>query len=123
MRGNLPLGYQLMRESDPRLFKIPAIVEAELYLGALKSNNPKSNKKITERFLLPYERIPFNTECAVVYGNILAHLESKGNSIGPNDLLIAATALAKQAVLVTNNQREFKRVPGLEIETWAEVPC
>ena len=77
---------------------------------------------LVERFLLPFEVIPFTSECALMYAKIRTALESKGNIIEPNDLHIAATALTNQAILVTNNQREFKRVPGIELESWTEIP-
>lgn len=64
MRGKLPYGYQVFRSSDPRLFGIPAVVEAELYLGAAKSSFPEDNKRIVEHFLLPFETVAFSSECA-----------------------------------------------------------
>lgn len=121
MRGKIPSGYQFLRESDPRLFGIPTVVEAELLLGAAKSAVPEKNRKLVESFLLPFEVIPFDSKCSRVYARIRAQLEQEGKTIGPNDLLIAATALAHEAILVTSNEREFKRVPGLELEVWEEV--
>lgn len=121
MRGRIPLGYQFLRESDPRLFKIPAIVEAELLLGIEKSTSPKKNRKLVESFLLPFDKVPFDSNCARVYARIRAHLEREGKTIGPNDLFIAATALAHEAILVTSNAREFERVPGLSLEVWEDI--
>ncbi len=71
--------------------------------------------------LLPFELVPFDGICAQHYGRIRAHLEQAGKTIGANDCLIAATALARGAVLITNNAREFQRVPGLAVEEWAEI--
>lgn len=121
MRGRLPLGYDLMRRSDPGIFKIPAIVEGELRLGAYKSAQPAKNQWLVEEFLLPFEVIPFDSQCARAYAKIRGELERQGNVIGPNDMLIAATAVANQAVLITNNVDEFKRVPGLSLESWHET--
>lgn len=121
MRGRLPSAYQLMRASSPKLFAIPAVVEAELRTGAEKSNRPQENRLLLERFLSPYETIPFDSRCAIAYGAIRTRLERRGLTIGPNDLLIAATALANGAILATNNAREFERVEGLMVESWAEV--
>lgn len=121
LRGRLPQGYRLMQESDPRLFKVPAIVEAELFLGALKSAAPGKNRLLVERFLSPFEIIPFTSECARIYAQIRSSLEQKSATIGPNDYLIAASALAHGAVVVTSNMDEFLRVPNLSVETWAEV--
>ena len=74
-------------------------------------------EKIT-RFLLPFEIVPFGEKGAAFYGKIKSALEKKGTPIGPNDLLIAATALANQATLVTANLDEFSRVEGLCLEDW-----
>lgn len=120
MRGNLPMAYELMRKSDPRMFGIPAVVEGELRTGARKSQHPQENKLLLERFLAPFECVAYDHACSVVYGDIRAALESQGCIIGPNDLLIAATAIANQATLITGNVREFERVPGLSLESWAE---
>ncbi len=121
MCGRLPSAYQLMRASSPKLFAIPTVVEAELRTGAQKSNHPQENRLLLERFLAPYETVPFDRRCAIAYGTIRTRLEQHGSTIGPNDLLIAATALANGAVLATNNAREFERVEGLIVESWAEV--
>ncbi len=120
MRGNLPIAYDLMSKSDPSLFAVPAIVEAELRTGTAKSDHPKKNLLLLERFLAPFARIAFDSSCAVAYGKIRAHLEEKGQKIGPNDMLIAAITQANNAVLVTGNVREFSRVPNLSIENWSE---
>lgn len=121
MRGRLPIGYKLFKESDPRLFRIPSVVVAELLTGAEKSSNPSANRNIVEQFLLPFQIAPFDGMCAHAYAVLRSDLERKGLKIGANDMLIAATAMANQARLVTNNYREFKRVDGLLIETWQEM--
>lgn len=121
MRGKLPHTYKLMRSSSSRLFAIPALVEAELHVGAEKSARPQQNRLLVERFMAPYAVIPFDSTCAATYGRIRAHLESCGLKIGGNDMLIAATAIAHEAVLITSNVREFQRVPGLSLECWDEV--
>ena len=121
LRGKLPKANELMRASDPSLFGIPAIVEAELRTGAYKSDRQQENLLLLERFLSPFSIVPFDSKCAVAYGKIRARLEADGLRIGPNDLLIAATAMANEAVLVSSSTLEFSRVPGLELEDWAEV--
>ncbi len=121
LRGNLKKGYDLMCKSDPRLFKIPSVVQAELLLGAAKSNNPDTNRFFVEQFLLPFDILPFDSRCAREYASIRSYLEKEGKKIGPNDLMIASIARVHNAVLVTHNMREFKRVPGIELEDWAEV--
>ena len=71
-----------------------------------------------DQFLLPLEVADFDQSAAVFYGEIRAYLESKGTLIGSMDMLIAAHALSLEVALVTNNTREFKRVPNLKIEDW-----
>lgn len=121
LRGRLPLGLELLKNTDCRLVKIPAVVEAELLLGALKSANPERNRLAVENLLCNYEVLPFDSSCARVYARIRAGLERNGKTIGPNDLLIASTALAHDAILATNNVKEFKRVPDLRIMSLATI--
>lgn len=121
MRGKLPAMYEFLQKNDPRLFKIPAIVEAELYLGAEKSKNPKANRLLVSQFMLPFETMSFDTLAAKEHALIRSQLEAKGERIGPNDLLIAAIARSHNATLVTHNVKEFERVKGLKLEDWDEV--
>jgi tRNA(fMet)-specific endonuclease VapC len=78
----------------------------------------KRNRHALEQFIAPLEVAKFDQEAAAVYGTIRAHLEQKGQPIGAMDLLIAAHARSLDVRLVTNNESEFKRVPGLRIENW-----
>ncbi len=121
MKGKLPLGFQILRAGDPSSFKIPSIVLAELRLGVVKSNDPVGNGRMLNAFLMPFEILPFDERCAYEYAAIRSHLERCGERIGPNDTLIAAMARAYQAVLVTQNIREFRRVPDLVAESWYEA--
>ncbi len=121
MRGNLPSVRKVLEHTSPRLIKIPSIVRHELTCGALKSTHPEKNLLLTETFLAPFETLPFDARCATAAARIRAELETQGMKIGPDDLLIAGTAQAYESVLVTNNVREFKRVEGLSLETWAEI--
>ena len=90
--------------------KIPAVVAAELFYGAFKSTNPERNMRQVRDFLATFEIVPFETDSAVMYGEVRADLEKKGCNIGPNDLLIAASVLSNDGILVTNNIGEFSRV-------------
>lgn len=120
MRGNLPSAFELMRNSSPRYFKIPAVAAAELYFGVENSSSPKDYLLATERFLQPYEIVPFDGACAKAYAAIRNQLKLAGKTIGANDMLIAATALAHQARLATKD-KSFTCVPGLQVEMWGEA--
>lgn len=97
---------------------ISTITVAELVHGVQKSNYPEQNMAALDQFLLPLEVADFDESTAVAYGQICADLEKKGMPIGSMDLLIAAHALSLDVVLITNNTREFGRVPNLKIEDW-----
>lgn len=121
IRGNMPYAYNLLRKSNPSQFGISSIVEAELRTGAEKSANPHRNRLVTETFLKPFKILSFDSRCAIEYARIRTYLENNGMKIGANDMLIAATALANNAILATNNIKEFKRIPGLSCESWYEI--
>jgi tRNA(fMet)-specific endonuclease VapC len=118
LKGQFPILKRRFETRSPLTLGIPAIVKAELYFGANKSQNKANTIKVLDAFLGPLAIIPFGDEEAVCYARIRAELESEGTPIGPNDLLIAATALARGAILVTRNSREFQRVKGLALEDW-----
>jgi tRNA(fMet)-specific endonuclease VapC len=105
---------------SPRVVKIPSMVRAELLLGAAKSQRPLETRKVIDAFLTPFEIVPFGAEAAEAYAEIRGRLEQAGRPIGPNDFVIAATAIAEGGVLVTANLDEFKRVPGLRSESWID---
>jgi tRNA(fMet)-specific endonuclease VapC len=77
------------------------------------------NRAALEMFLMALEMTVFDAHAAEAYGDIRANLERAGNTIGGNDLLIAAHALSLDVTLVTNNEREFSRVSGLKTVNWA----
>ena len=98
--------------------KISTITIAELMYGVEKSRRKSENELATAKFLAPFEIVPFDEEDAAVFGKIRADLESKGMGIGPHDLQLASQALNHSFTLVTNNEKEFRRVPDLKIENW-----
>jgi len=97
---------------------ISVITLAELEYGASKSTHPRRNLEALEQFIVPLDVALFDRQAAVAYGRIRAVLEKKGRPIGAMELLIAAQALSLGVRLVTNNEREFRRVPGLRVENW-----
>ena len=97
---------------------ICSVVRAELYYGAMKSQNPEGTLNKQRRFAERFMSLPFDDAAALVYARIRAELERRGTPIGGNDLMIAAIALANGLILITHNTREFGRVAGLQIEDW-----
>lgn len=95
---------------------LSALVVYELYYGAFASGRRERN--LMEIDALRFPILPFDAEDARQAGELRAHLRSAGTPIGSYDLLIAGQALARNLTLVTNNVREFRRVPGLQVEDW-----
>jgi len=96
---------------------LSSVVAAELALGVAKSGSAR-NRQALEMFLAPLTLLPFDAAAVWAYGDLRADLERRGTPIGSLDTMIAAHALSQHALLVTNNTREFARVPGLRIENW-----
>ncbi len=106
-------------DSDPTLVAISSITLSELEFGVQKSSDPARNWLALMKFLMPVSVLAYGPGSAPHYGWLRALLEGRGQPIGPLDTLIAAHALALGFTLVSNNEREFCRVPGLVVENWA----
>lgn len=119
LRGRNPTVRVRLQQCLPSDIAVPAIVKAELYYGAYRSVSPERNLLLVQEFLAPFACLPFDERAAEVYGRIRSELAAQGALIGPNDLIIAATAVAYGLVLVTNNLTEFTRVAGLACEDWS----
>ena len=104
-------------------FGISSITHAELQYGVEKSENKNTNQAALDEFLLPLTILPFQGKRLVSrYGEIRTALESKGQTIGPLDMLIAAHALSLDLTIISNNIKEFSRVPNLKCENWVYGP-
>lgn len=103
---------------SPADVAVCSVVKAELLYGARHSARVEANLERLERFFAPLASLPFDDEAASWYGILRSQLERDGAPIGGNDLMIAAIARAHDATLVTRDQREFARVPGLRHEAW-----
>ncbi len=103
---------------SPEQIALCSVVKAELLFGALKSTRVEQNMENLQKFFQPFRSFYFDDTAADTYGQIRSSLERQGTRIGPNDLMIAAIAVSRRAVLVTNNVREFSRVQNLEIQDW-----
>ena len=97
---------------------ISSITLSELFYGAEKSINVDKNLEAIEEFISHLEVLSYDAKASQHYGQIKAALEKKGEVIGENDIHIAAHAISQGLILVTNNLREFKRVPNLALENW-----
>ena len=94
-----------------------SVVAAELAFGVAKSASAR-NRQALEMFLAPLIILPFDTAAVWVYGDLRADLERRGTPIGSLDTMIAAHALSQQALLISNNTREFSKVPDLQLDNW-----
>ena len=104
--------------AKPADMVVCSVVKAELYSGAARSNDPTATRARQEHFLDAFASLPFDDRAADAYGHIRATLAAAGTLIGPNDILIAAIAVANAVTVVTRNTSEFTRVPGLHVEDW-----
>ncbi|MFP4351793.1 MAG: type II toxin-antitoxin system VapC family toxin [Puniceicoccaceae bacterium] len=97
---------------------VSSVTVSELEYGVAKSQAPRKNRMALDQFLLPLEILQYDESAARHYGVVRAELERKGTPIGSMDTMIAAHALSQNLIVVTNNSREFARVPGLRVEDW-----
>jgi len=109
-----------LRTFDLTDIVISVITHSELEYGVSKSNRQKDNLEALTKFLSPLEIVPYDDKAAADYGQIRNYLEKKGAIVGAMDMLIGAHARSIPATLVTNNLKEFKKIPGLRVENWAK---
>jgi tRNA(fMet)-specific endonuclease VapC len=120
LRRNSPALVQRFARTNPSDIRLCSVVVGELIYGVFhgpslyKDHNESLVLKLRQQFV----SLPFDDPAAEEYGRLRADLTAKGSLIGPNDLLIAATALANGLIVVTHNTSEFCRVPGLLVEDW-----
>ena len=106
------------KQTEISRIAISSITLSELLYGVSKSSKPEQNFMALTQFVAPLEILPFGSEAAQYYGDLRAHLERQGTPVGPLDMLIAAHALSIAGTLVTNNEKEFVRVPHLKTNNW-----
>lgn len=107
------------RGVDIASIAISSVTLAELEYGVAKSSRPEQNREALAALIAPLTVEPFDDGAAAQYGHLRAELERRGRPIGSLDMLIAAHALSLGRTLVTNDEREFSRVPDLSVENWA----
>jgi len=98
---------------------ISSITYCELQFGVSNSSSQEKNQNALNGFLSSIEILDFPSASAILYGEVCSHLKKKGIPIGPLELLIGTHALFADVTLVTNNVKEFKRIPKLKMENWA----
>ena len=110
-----------LRHLTPDELCLCSVTKAELIFGAYNSARPAENLRVLQVFFAPLASLPFDDACTDAYGRIRFDLQRQGTPIGGNDMLIAAVAIANEAILVTANTREFARVAGLRLENWEQA--
>jgi tRNA(fMet)-specific endonuclease VapC len=118
MRGRPASVVRRLARTGPGDVVLSSISAAELWTGVAKSANREKSREKLMRFLSGVRILDWPTAAAIRYASIRAYLELRGSRIGELDLLIAAHALHEDLPLVTNNAKEFRRVPGLKVESW-----
>ena len=118
IRGRASRVFDRLRQHRVDDAGISSITLAELQYGVAKSARPAHNAVVLAEFCAPLAILPFDAQAADTYGGVRAALVRAGTPIGPLDTLIAGHALALGLTLVTNNEREFRRVAGLHVENW-----
>ena len=108
------------KQFNPGEIGISTITVSELQDGVAKSTYRNENQHRLDEFLAPLEILAYNEIAARTYGDIRFQLENRGKPIGPLDLLIAAHTLSQNLTMVTNNDKEFKRIKNLEVENWTQ---
>jgi tRNA(fMet)-specific endonuclease VapC len=111
---------EVFQKLHPSDVGISSITLAELEYGIAKSQQSEKNRMALNQFLITLEIVKFDEKASNIYGGIRAELERKGLVIGAMDMLIAAHAMSLDLILVTNNVKEFSRIPNLRLENWAQ---
>lgn len=107
-----------VQERSPTEFHLCSVVKGELLYGAHKSQKVAANLTVLKKFFAQFHSLSFDDAAAEFYGTVRALLTKMGTPIGANDLLIASIAQTNRLTILTRNEREFVRVPGLSCETW-----
>ena len=110
--------FEKLKRQLPGVVGVSSITLAELQYGVKKSSRVEQNQLALNQFLAPLEIIDFGQNAAIEYGKVRTYLETNGIPIGPLDMLISGHARALEVTLITNNEKEFRRVPELKIENW-----
>ena len=113
------IDHKIRAAGSDKIF-ISSLTIAELFYGAYNSSNPPPNLKLVNELVFDINIIGFDPKASKQFGAIKAELKQTGKLINDSDLFIAATALANSMILVTNNEKHFKRIKNLRIENWTK---
>lgn len=120
IRKKSPLTLQKLTQQTITDVFLSTLTVAELQYGVHKSTDPVKNQQALDQFLIPFSFLDFDFQAAQAYGKIRAYLGGQGTPIGSIDLLLAAQAVEYNLIMVTNNVKEFSRIPGLQVEDWTK---
>ncbi len=109
---------QRLRQAIKEKVYLSSITLAELQYGVYNSQNIEKNRISLTQFIAPFSLLNFDDDDAEEFGRIRSYLKRSGSLIGPYDMLIAAQAISKNLILVTNNTAEFSRIQNLKLEDW-----
>ena len=123
MHNNVSIDYfsKLSNLGENSEVLLSTIVLSELQYGVSNSDRIEDNQMKLQCFLEGVRIMPYDIKCTSYYGEIRAILRKQGNPIGPNDMFIAAHAIAENATLITNNTREFERIDNLKVLSWKSL--
>ncbi|TGN04017.1 type II toxin-antitoxin system tRNA(fMet)-specific endonuclease VapC [Leptospira dzoumogneensis] len=110
--------YKKFKKAALENIYISSITEFELYFGIEKSLHKEKNRRALADFIGYLNILPFDSNSSTIAAKLRFNLEKSGKSIGPFDLLIASQAISNDHILVTNNEKEFKRIKELKLENW-----
>lgn len=120
LRGRSQRLHQRYKDADANDLAVSSITAGELFSGALKSSKVDENLRAAHLLLSGMQVLSFDADAARAYGTVRSRLETTGRKIGDLDMLIAGHAVANDAVLITNNTKEFSRVEDLVIQDWTK---
>ena len=120
LRGRFLVIETHMRRVGRNNMAVASMVKAELLVGAEKSDNPTKNHALVADILDHLAVLPFDSEAASFYAQMRVDLERKGQIVGAEDLVIAATAASRGAIVVTHNVKDFAKIPGVRVEDWTK---
>ena len=118
LNGRSPSVRERLQATNADDLAVCSVVKAELFYGAMRSNNPQRTLNNQQQFLNLFTSLPFDDDAALIYGRIRASLAAQGTPVSSNDLQIAAIAISNNLTLVTHNTREFSRILELRLEDW-----